>query len=152
GKGAAPRPFGFNDVPPREIFVLFVGVTILGYLHILLAVNFDIFEALRQMSLPRFYQSWSRARLGDESVLLVEVGALIFLIPPLTGAIFATSKRYSILQKITAGLVLLFTLYYGFSGGTRSVFAIYILTFAGSFYLTRGKIAIRDCIVVGVPL
>jgi oligosaccharide repeat unit polymerase len=151
-KNAAFHPFGFNDVAPRDVFVLFVCVTLLGYLHILLAVNFDVLEALRQMSLPRFSQSWGRGKFGDASALLVEIGALIYLIPPLAGAIFASAKRYSALQKIVAGLVLLFTLYYGFSGGTRNVFAIYVLTFTVAFFVTRGRITFRDIIVIGVPL
>jgi oligosaccharide repeat unit polymerase len=144
------RPF--NDVSPGKIFILFVGVTLVGYLHIFLAVDFDILEALRQMSLPRFYQSWSRGRLGDAHALLVEMGALIYLIPPLAGAIFATWRGYSAFQKITTGLIFVFTLYYGFSGGTRSIFAIYILTFAGSFFLTRGRITRGSIILMGVPL
>ena len=49
-------------MPSTGIFLLFVFATLVGYLHVVLAVNFDPFEILRQMSLPRFSQSWSRGR------------------------------------------------------------------------------------------
>ena len=53
------RAVSYVNFQPTDIFVLFVLATLVGYLHILLAVNFDPFEMLRQMSLPRFSQSWS---------------------------------------------------------------------------------------------
>src|SRR5262245_44625582 len=90
----------FVNLPSANIFLLFVLAAMLGYLHIFLAVDFDPLEALRQFSLPRFSQSWARGQFGDASALLYEVGALIYLIPPIAGFIYARSKDYNILQKV----------------------------------------------------
>src|SRR5262249_46107890 len=39
------------QLTPQNIFILFVVSASLGYLHILIAVNFDIIEAIRQMGM-----------------------------------------------------------------------------------------------------
>ena len=140
------------DLRPANVFLLFMLATLLGYLHIFLAVNFDPFEALRQMSLPRFSQSWSRGQYGDAYTLLYEVGALIYLIPPMAGMIYARSKEYKLFVKVVVTSVLLFTFYYGFTSGTRSVLAIYIITFAGGYFLAKPQISLRQALLVGVPM
>jgi oligosaccharide repeat unit polymerase len=142
----------FVDLPPADLFLLFVLTTLLGYLHIFLAVNFDPFEALWQMSLPRGFQSWSRGKYGDVSSLLYEAGAVIYLIPPIAGFICAHLKRYNILQKLLVLVVLLFTFYYGFSGGTRSVFATYVITFAGMYFLAKPQVNLRQILLAGLPM
>src|SRR5262249_25232646 len=122
----------FIDVRPGSILLLFTLATLLGYLYVFLAVDFDPLEVLRQMSLPRFAQSWSRGRYGgDVFSLLVEVGALIYLIPPIAGLIYARSKEYTLFQKGIVTIILIFTFYFGFASGTRTVIAIYLITFVG---------------------
>jgi len=135
-----------------NIFLLFVLATMVGYFHIFLAVGFDPLEALREMSLPRGWQSWGRGRLGDASVLLYELGALIYLIPPIAGFIYARSKSYNILQKVVVAIVLLFTLYYGFATGTRSVLATYIITFSAAYFLARPNVTSWQILYRGVPI
>ncbi len=133
----------YTDVPPRQIFRLFVLAALVGYLHILLAVHFDPLEMLRQMALPRFWQSWSRARYGgDWYTLLVEVGALIYLIPPLSGLIYARARDFGTSQKIIVTIVILVTFYYGFTTGTRNILAVYVITFFGAYFLNREKISV----------
>src|SRR5262249_13892257 len=126
---------GFIDVPPVSIFLLFLFATLFAYFHIFLAVNFDLFEVLRQMSLPRFSQSWARGRYGDVSALLFEVGALIYLIPPIAGLVYARSQNYNLGQKAIVTIVFLFTLYYGFASGTRNILATYVITFLVAYFL-----------------
>ena len=122
---------------------MFVLAALVGYLHILLAVHFDPLEMLRQMALPRFWQSWSRARYGgDWYTLLVEVGALIYLIPPLSGLIYARSRDFGTSQKIIVTIVILVTFYYGFTTGTRNILAVYVITFFGAYFLNREKISV----------
>src|SRR5262249_27212615 len=66
GRQLVPRRFKVppvlsqSSVPPGAVFALFLVAAFVGYLHILLAVNFDLFEMLRQMELPRSLQSWGR--------------------------------------------------------------------------------------------
>jgi oligosaccharide repeat unit polymerase len=142
----------FVDVRPGGIFMLFILASLLGYLYVFLAVNFDLFEVLRQMSLPRFYQSWSRGRYGQELyTYLVELGALIYLIPPVAGFIYARSKDYNLTQKVIVTVVLLFTIYFGFASGTRNVIATYVVTFFGAYFLNKSELKLSHILYQGVP-
>jgi oligosaccharide repeat unit polymerase len=139
------------DLRPAQFFLLFMLAALVGYLHIFLAVNFNPFEALSQMALPRFAQSWSRGQYGNVYSLLYELGALIYLIPPIAGLIYARSRQYELYQKVTVGIVVIFTLYYGFASGTRSVIATYVITFIGMYFLAKPQINWRQALLLGVP-
>jgi oligosaccharide repeat unit polymerase len=141
----------FAGSEPSNMFLLFVLAAMLGYLHIFLAVSFDPLEALRQMSLPRFAQSWGRGQYGDASALLYEVGALIYLIPPITGLIYARSKSYNFLQKVVVTIVFVFTIYYAFASGTRNILAIYVITFFGAYFLTKPNVTVRQVLFLAIP-
>jgi len=149
---ASRRASVFAEVRPASFLLLFVLATLLGYLHVFLAVNFDPFEAVRQMSLPRFSQSWGRGRYGDAYSLLYELGALIWLIPPLAGIIYARSRDYNLIQKVLVTIILLFTLYYGFSSGTRYVLVGYVTTFFGAYLLNKGRLKFKHVLYMGVVL
>jgi oligosaccharide repeat unit polymerase len=137
---------------PGLIFALFLVTSALGYLYILLAVNFDPFEMLRQMALPRFSQSWARGRYGDILSLLGELGLLINLLPPLAGLIFAQRNQYSFLQKVTVAIVLAITCFAAIASGTRSAIAGYVFAFAGAYILMKPGIKLRQVILVGTPV
>jgi oligosaccharide repeat unit polymerase len=141
--GAAP------GMSPRTVFAVFLGSFILGYLYIFQSVNFNPLEVLRQMTLPRFYQDWGRARLGDWTSLVTELGLLIYLLPPIAGLVFARREEYKIGQKVVVFLVLALTLFYGFSGGTRSTFITYSLTFMASYLLFKRNVTTRQLIGYG---
>jgi oligosaccharide repeat unit polymerase len=157
GRHLVPRQRGsgqnrsFVEVRPANIFLFFLLATLVGYLHIFLAVNFDPFEMLRQMSLPRFSQSWGRGKYGDLYSLLYELGMLINLIPPIAGLICARRKEYNIVQKIMVCLVLVFTFYYAFASGTRNVIATYVITFAGTYFIMKPRIQLGQALMLGVP-
>jgi hypothetical protein len=143
----------FGEVRPNHIFLLFVLAAGLGYLHILLAVNFDVLEMLRQMSLPRFSQSWGRGRYGASFYeLLVEVGALIYLIPPVAGVIYARASQYSAVQKVIITIILMVTIYSAFASGTRNIIAIYIFTLFGAYFLTKPRITLRTVLFQGIVI
>jgi oligosaccharide repeat unit polymerase len=150
-RGGSHGLSAFSDVRPTNISLLFVLVTLGAYFHVFFAVNFDPFEVVRQMSLPRFSQSWSRGQYGDAYALLSEVGALIFLIPPVAGLIYAHSKEYTLLQKLIVTIVLVFTFYFGFTSGTRSVLVTYVITFFGVYFLARRQITLRTALILAVP-
>lgn len=140
------------SLSPSRMVGLLVGCALVGYLHILLAVDFNIFEALRQMTLPRFSQSWTRGRFGGIDTMITELGLLIFLVPPLAGAILAEHRRYRWHQTAIAILLLLLTLFFGFSGGTRYVFLTYLATFGASFLMLRRTMSWSSLAAVAVPL
>jgi oligosaccharide repeat unit polymerase len=147
------RAFNAVNTWSDTIFLLFVVVAILGYLHILVAVNFDVLEMLRQMALPRFSQSWGRGRLGgDLNSILIEVGALINLIPPIAGFIYSHAREYKFGQKLTVTIVLGLTYYYAFASGTRNVFATYIITFVGCYLLSKPHMNWRRALLFGLPM
>jgi oligosaccharide repeat unit polymerase len=144
------RVMAFPNVRPKHIFALFILATVLGYLHILLAVNFDLLEMLREMSLPRGAQSWGRGQYGgDLSSLLFEVGALIYLIPPIAGLIYARASEFQPMQKVFVTVVFLVTMYYGFAGGTRNVLATYVITFCGAYFLNKRNIQLSKIVFQG---
>lgn len=140
----------FPELRPSHIFLVFVLATLLSNFYPLLSVNFDPFELLRQMSLPRFTQSWSRGRYGDEWAVLSELGLLGSLIPPVAGLIFAQAERYSLGQKLFVLSVLLFTIYGAIASGTRSALGTLVVTFLGSYFLANPKIKLRRVVVIGV--
>jgi oligosaccharide repeat unit polymerase len=141
--------FKGRRLSPSTLFTLFFLSFTLGYLHIFLAVNFDVPEALRQMTYPRFYQDWSRGRLGDWTSLLTELGLLIYLLPPIAGAVFARREEYKAVQKLFVLVILALTFFYGFSGGTRSAFITYLLTFATSYLLFKRDLKTRQIVAYG---
>jgi oligosaccharide repeat unit polymerase len=135
---------------PRDIFYLFLTAAVLGYSHMLLAVNFDFPEMVRQMSWPRFSQSWSRGRYGgDLFSLLVEIGALIYLVPPTAGLIYARSREYNSAQRWLVTSILALTFYYGITTGTRNILAVYVFTFFGAYYLNKDHIKWSQVMVQG---
>jgi oligosaccharide repeat unit polymerase len=144
-------------VSPTQIFVIFLIATIFGFFPMLLSVDFDFMEMVRQMSLPRFAQSWQRGRFGDLYAILWELGALLYLVPPIAGLVFARTKEYSVLQKGIVTLVLLFTIYYGFSSGTRNILAVYTISFFGAYYLNKAdikfvRVAVQGTAIVAILL
>ncbi len=118
-----------RPVPASFMISLFWFATLIGYLHMLVAVNFNVIEMVRYFLEPRFSQPWARGRLGDWKALLVELGLFMYLIPPLAGVIFARRKNYPNMQLVLIGAALAFTMFYGFTTGTRNIFASFLLTF-----------------------
>ncbi len=118
-----------HEIPPGWLVVLFWLAVSIGYLHMLLAVNFDIVKMISWFSEPRFTQPWSRGKFGDWKALLFELGMLIQLLPPLAGIMIARRKRFPILHLLPMLAVLAITFYAAFASGTRNVLASYLVTF-----------------------
>ena len=159
GRQLVPRRFKVppvlsqRNVPPGTVFALFLVAAFVGYLHILLAVNFDLFEMLRQMELPRFSQSWGRGKYGDVYSLLYELGMLMYLIPPIAGIVYARAKEFKASYKVIVTAVLVLTLYYGFVSGTRNIFGTYVITFAAVYFMTkpgitRGRVLVQGSLMM----
>lgn len=129
-----------GSLSQKVLFRVFLACFVIGYLHMFLAVNFDVLEVLRQMTLPRFSQAWARGQLGDWASLLNELGLLIYLIPPIAGLVLARHKEYKMGIKFTVLTVLAFTFFYGFSSGTRNVFMVFLLTFTISFLIFKREL------------
>ncbi|MHA3775719.1 hypothetical protein ACXR0O_29745 [Verrucomicrobiota bacterium sgz303538] len=118
-----------REIPARWLVIMTAACFALGFFHQIVAVNFDVGEWIEEMMAPRFSQPWQRGKLGDWKALLVELQLFIYLIPPLAGIILARRQRFSGSARLLVLLTFLFTLFYGFTGGTRNVFACFLVTF-----------------------
>jgi hypothetical protein len=122
-----------QPTPPGLLVTLFWASMILGYLHMLLGVKFDVFKLVHYMTLPRFEQPWGRGKFGDWKALINELSLLLYFIPPLTALILARRERFSAAVIVTTLLGFGWTLFYGFTSGTRNLFGAFLVTFMIAF-------------------
>ncbi len=127
------------EISNESLFQVFLICAFLGFLNMLLSVNFNLFEMIDAMMGPRFTEPWGRSRLGGWSSLLVELALLINIVPPLAGVILNRRKSFSRIKLIIVLAILLLTLFQGFSGGTRNIFVTYLATFLMGYLLTLSK-------------
>jgi hypothetical protein len=113
----------------RSLLIIFWLSFFFGYLYMLMAVNFNVGMMIDQMMGPRFTQPWGRDRLGNWQALLVELGAIVNLVPPLGGLILARREKYGLVGYVPVIIALLFCLFEGFASSTRNVLATYLITF-----------------------
>ena len=118
----------------RGILILFWISVAIGYFHMLLAVNFSPIAMIDEFMWPRFSQDWAREQFGDWKALLTELGAMIYLVPPLAGVILSRRKSYSAISLLFVLAVFLLTLFYGFTTGTRNIIASYLITFLAAYF------------------
>jgi hypothetical protein len=134
---------------PSAVFILYVGAFCFSYFYMLLAVDFDPAELIRQMMGPRWTQAWSRGDFGGWVTVLGTLSSLVlYLIPSIAGCIFADWRRHSVAQLAFVGFGVAFTLFYTFSGGTRSFFAITVVLLLGSYIMFSQKIGWRRMAVL----
>ena len=118
-----------QPMPSSVLFSLFWACVIIGYLNMLIAVNFNFSDLVQYFMQPRFAQPWQRGRLGDWKAMLYELSMVLYLVPPLGGILLARRNKHPKFQVFLVMLGVLFTMFYGFSSGTRNVFASYLVTF-----------------------
>lgn len=140
-----------REIPSAWLVVIFWASFLLGYAHMIVAVDFDVFEMLRQMMEPRFTQPWTRGRFGDWKALLVELGMFIYLLPPLAGVALARRHRFGAVQVASLMAGLGFTFFYAFTSGTRNLFAAYLVTFIIGYAFAapahkRKQVIVMSCI------
>jgi len=143
-----PRPAATSamhlQLSPRTLFRLYLLLLSPGYLIMLMAVSFDPVELVNQMLGPRFSQPWQRGQLGGWFELVGELSALLlYLVPAVAGTVLANRQQYTVSQITIVGLGLVFTLFFGFSSGTRNVFAVYLVLFVGSYVIFKPDIGWR---------
>jgi hypothetical protein len=138
------------QLSPKSLFRVYVLLLVFGYLHMLWAVSFDPIELVNQMLRPRFSQPWSRGKLGGWYELLGEFGKLLlYLVPAVAGAVLAKPIRFTLMQKSIVIIGFVFTLFHGFSSGTRNVFCIYLIIFLATYVLLRPNISWKRVIFLG---
>jgi len=142
-----PHLSGVAGLSPNQWMGLFWIASALGYFYVLIAVNFNIFEMVEEMMRARFSQPWGRGKYGDWKALLYELSLFIYLIPPVYGILLAQRKKLPVFGFLVATLIAGFTLFYGFSSGTRNVFATYVAGMIGAYLLVLPKLKIPHVVV-----
>jgi hypothetical protein len=143
-----------TQIPLSIVTFMFWISFAIGYFHMLLAVNFNPVTMINDFFLPRFEVPWAREQYGDVKAMLYELGATLYLVPPLAGIILGRPRTRWDFNVILVLLGFLFTLFYGFTTGTRNVICAYIITFAVSYFYASSasklKIAVLGAIAVGI--
>jgi oligosaccharide repeat unit polymerase len=75
---------------------------------------------------------------------------LINLIPLIAGLIYARGKEFGFVKKLIVTAVLALTFWYGLTSGTRSIIAIYLITFVGAYLLAKPRIQLLQALLLGV--
>ncbi|HEV7402494.1 MAG TPA: hypothetical protein VGO11_06200 [Chthoniobacteraceae bacterium] len=127
-----------REIPPHMLLIIFWSSMAIGYLHMLLAVDFDVVKLIDNFMGPRFSQPWARGKFGDWKALLYELGLFIYLLPPLGGIMLARRERYSKFSLVLVMAAVGFTFFFGFSGGTRNILASYLVTFLIGYAFAAG--------------
>ncbi|MEQ1862295.1 MAG: O-antigen polymerase [Chthoniobacteraceae bacterium] len=143
-----------RPVPHGWMILIFVVCLLLGHLHMLLAVDFNVIEMLDACMGPRFTQPWGRGRFGDWKALLTELSMLLYIVPPIAGVAFARRRSFSTAQLAMVVLGFSLVMFVGFTSGTRNLFIAYLLTFliGYAFALPRERRAELIAITTGTAL
>jgi hypothetical protein len=128
------------QLSPNTLVLLFWTSFGIGFLYMLLAVDFNPVALVHYFLEPRFGQPWQRGKFGDWKALLGELGALIYLVPPIGGIVLGRIRIYSKGCRCMVLLATVFTMFYGFSSGTRNVTAVFAITFSLGYFFGQGRI------------
>lgn len=145
-----------HEIPAVLMIVVFWGSMVVGFAYMFACVEFDPMKLVEGFMAPRFSQPWARGFLGDWRALFSELSMFIYLVPPLAGVIFGRRARYGFFQLTGVALGALFVFFYGFTSGTRNLFASYLVTFLIGFAFAlpkdRRKVIIPVCIAFAMML
>jgi hypothetical protein len=125
-----------GNLPDKVLFRLFIISAILGYLYMLMSVDFNVVKIFDAWLGPRFAVPWGRERLGDWRALLSELKLFTYVIPPVAGIIWNRRQSFRNWQILLVMVIFVITLFEGFAGGTRNVLGSYFAAFLGGYFLT----------------
>ena len=145
-----------GEIPASLMIVMFWGSTVVGFAYMFACVDYNPMQVLEGFMAPRFSQPWGRGRFGDWRALLFELNMFIYLVAPLAGVILGRRKRYGAFQLAGVILGALFVFFYGFTSGTRNLFASYLVTFLIGYAFAlpreRRKEIVPVCITCAIVL
>lgn len=146
-KPVSSRWLALDEVSNKTLFQVFLFAALLGYLHKLMSVQFNLFDMVDAMLGARFSQPWTRGRLGGISSLLIELSLMTYVIPPLAAVVWNRRRSFSNFQIFTVLSILALTLFQGFAGGTRNIFITYVATFMMGYIMTLPKNTLKNTVV-----
>lgn len=138
------------EMTPKLLIGAMLLCAFIGYFHMLWAVQFNPVQLIEEMLGPRFSQSWTRGRFGGGAELLHELGLLIYLIPAAAGVVHARKSMFSGPQLLVTYALFFLTLLYGFSSGTRNIFATYVITYVCAYIISSPGITKIRIIRMGI--
>ena len=136
-----------SDLSSNAMFQIIIIGGFLGFLYMLLSVNFDIFEMIDAMMGARFTQPWGRGSLGGWNSLLTELSLMMYIVPPLCGVILNRRHKFSFFQLLLIFSIFSLVLFHSFAGGTRNVFISHISTFLMGYLITLPRNTIYNTII-----
>ncbi|OKH18060.1 hypothetical protein [[Limnothrix rosea] IAM M-220] len=137
-----------EGLSPNAIVIVTIVCAFLGFLSMLISVDFRLFGdepgsrgMFSYMQGARFSQPWSRAgRLGGGlGTLLGELALLQYVIPPLFGVAINRFKQFGIVRFGIMAAMFYAVMFGAFAGGTRNIFVAHISTFTMSYLVTVPK-------------
>lgn len=128
------------SLSPTLLTGIAFGAFFIGHLYMFVGVNFDPFKFVHHLFGPRFGVPWGRGRYGDFRALLVEVGLISYIIPPILGMALARRKEFAPPMLFSLVLIYLITLFFAFCSGTRNIVAIHLATFSISHIFSLHKL------------
>lgn len=137
----------FGQPSNKLLFKVFIISAFLGFLYMLMSVNFNIFKMIDAMLGARFTQPWGRDRFGGWMSFITELSLLLYLIPTLTGVILNRRKSFPFSQFIIVLAIFTLTMLHGFAGGTRNVFIAYLATFLVAYLLTLPRNNFKNTVI-----
>lgn len=141
------RWLNVNDISNNALFYALIGSAFLGFLYMLLAVNFDLGRLIDGMLGPRFSEPWSRNRIGGLISLLTELSLMLYIVPPLAGIIWNRRRYFSLPQLLIVAAVFSLTIFHSFSSGTRNIFIAHLATLLMAYLLTLPENNLRNTII-----
>jgi hypothetical protein len=138
------------NASPLFVYTLFWICFFGGFLYMFAVVDGNIITMVDAFMGPRFSQPWQRGRFGDWKALLYEFSMLIYVVPPMAGNILADRKNHRALRIFLVFSAFLFTMFYGFTTGTRNILGTYLVTFLVSYSLTAGEKRRKEIILVSI--
>jgi len=148
--GRTSTGFHISNLSPRLSLTVFWIIVPLAFAAELWAVKFNLFAMIDAQMGPRFSQPWSRGQLGGLYSLLYELGLFKYAIPALAGVLLNSWRRIGLFNLALVLFPTLLTLFFGFCGGTRNVFAAYLAGFVGTFLLTQPRLSFTRVATVGI--
>jgi hypothetical protein len=130
------RSWSVAKIPlrPSTLLLMFWFCFAGGFLYMLAMSDWNPLTMIGFFLAPRFSEPWAREQFGNLHALLYELGAVIYLVPPLAGIVLGRKRSFSSAAVLLVSLALLFTLFYGFTTGTRSIIGAYLITFLVPYY------------------
>jgi len=141
------------ELPPRQIFWLFIGLFALTFFWVFLSVKFNPIEVFHYMMAGRFERPWQRGRVGGWTSFLTEMQLLAYPSAALAGYLFANAKRFGKWDILIVAALVGFTLLFFISDGSRNRVLIYAGILVSSYFVANVEVkSLKLIAVAGVAL